>query len=217
MLWAKTQWNSNYESNPLFLSNDSSCLETELGFRLSYGLFNNFEIGMYIPVNTSCIGTGFKYNFFNKEKISLAGISGINIHTGNNTYNTKIDYSDKTTSINGGIALSYVFSDKLSIDINGQIHKHIRKTLDNHLYDTFISSDIGYYIIEGLQLVASINYSNEIYNHNTQNTELLMLNTGITIETADNFILVLNTPIHIIGKNNLMAKGFGMALTICID
>jgi len=47
--------------------------------------------------------------------------------------------------------------------------------------------------------------------------QLLSLNAGITIERAENFIVVLNTPIDVLGKNIEKFIGFGFALTILIE
>lgn len=217
MAWTRSKWDLNYNEIPMFQSNDSSSYETELGFRFTYGLFDNIEIGIFTPAHASCIGTGIKYNFISLDNLYLSAMAGVNFHTGNSTYNTKIDYSDKTTSINGGLILSYEFNNKLSIDINGQMHKHVRETLDKHLYDTFFSTDIGYFVTNGQQLVTSINYSKVVYEESTLNQELFMLNTGLTIETANNYLLVLSAPIDIFGKNCNKIRGFSIALTICFE
>ena len=46
---------------------------------------------------------------------------------------------------------------------------------------------------------------------------LSALNPGIAIEKAENFILVVNAPFDVFGKNEYKTFGFGLALTIILD
>lgn len=62
-----------------------------------------------------------------------------------------------------------------------------------------------------------LNYNYQAYENSDNNSHLLALNTGLAIERAKHFILVLNAPFDILGKNEYQTRGFGMALTILLD
>jgi len=108
-------------------------------------------------------------------------------------------------------------NEKTSIDFDAQFQKHTQILETWHKNDLFLNSDIGFYANEGFQLVFGANYYTSIYQESSNNVQLLSLNAGITIERAENFIVVLNTPIDVLGKNIEKFIGFGFALTILIE
>ena len=80
--------------------------------------------------------------------------------------------------------------------------------------DYFINTDLGYYIINKIQLVSGFNFS---FTDGDITQYQLIFNPGVTIEKANNFILVMQLPYAVSGKNTYQSSGFGMALTIMID
>ena len=62
-----------------------------------------------------------------------------------------------------------------------------------------------------------MNYFYKESNIEDNNAHLFTVNPGIAIEKAENFILVLNAPIDLFGKNEYQSIGFGLALTIILD
>jgi len=80
--------------------------------------------------------------------------------------------------------------------------------------DYFINTDLGYYIINKIQLVSGFNFS---FTDGDITQYQLIFNPGVTIEKANNFILVMQLPYAVSGKNAYQSSGFGMALTIMID
>ncbi|MEA3444919.1 MAG: hypothetical protein U9R19_09380, partial [Bacteroidota bacterium] len=117
----------------------------------------------------------------------------------------------------GGVILTYDFSDKFSIDFDAQYHKHKKTTSTGHTHGFNINSDIGYYLMERVNFIVGLNYGSQAYNASTNNSQLLTLNTGVAIEKAEHFILVLNAPFDLLGKNEYQTTGFGLALTIMLD
>ncbi len=198
--------------NILIQNSDSLITSSDFGFRFTYGLNNKTEIGISLPVNMQGINWGIKYHIIDFNKLSFGMIAGIEnalIVNNSNELKSRIFFK----SYAGGIVSSYQINDKLSIDFDGQIENHFHYSKqDFHL---FFNSEIGYFITDGLQLVSGIQYGNnpltEIHENN------LTLNSGMTVEKAKNFILVLNFPYQFKSKQSPSAFGFALALTILID
>ena len=113
--------------------------------------------------------------------------------------------------------MTYEVSDKFSMDFNAQYQKHVDITAEGHNQGVFISSDFGYYAIEDVNFIMGMQYNFKEYDAYENNSHLFTLNPGIAIEKAENFILVLNVPIDLFGKNEYQTVGFGLALTIILD
>ena len=73
---------------------------------------------------------------------------------------------------------------------------------------------MGYYVVDKIQLVSGLNFS--LSDGDTPQYQLVF-NPGITVEKANNFILVMQLPYTALGKNTCQRFGFGMALTIMIN
>ncbi|MDA3907303.1 MAG: hypothetical protein PF484_14620 [Bacteroidales bacterium] len=76
---------------------------------------------------------------------------------------------------------------------------------------------MGYYLLDRVNFIIGLNYNFQSYLSNNDNSQVLTLNTGVAIEKAENFILVLNAPFDILGKNEYQTIGFGLALTIILN
>ncbi|OQX97327.1 MAG: hypothetical protein B6I20_12855 [Bacteroidetes bacterium 4572_117] len=201
----------------LFATNDSSQFFSEPGFRFSYGLMKNLEVGVSIPTDISTVSFGAKYKLPFKGKLTFGLLVGYNSIVGNDIYVRRNAAHETSSSIGGGIILTYEFSDKFSCDFNAQYHKHLNKTSAGHDQGMCFSTDFGYYFIENVNFIIGMNYFFEDYEVFEDNSRLFTFNPGIAIEKAENFILVLNSPIDLFGKNEYKSVGFGLALTIILD
>jgi len=213
--FAKKYWDSN--SNKQIINQDSTLVASGASFRFSYGVAENLEIGAAIPVDMSTINYGIKYQFPYSGKLSFAVLGGFNLPLGNQFYDKKRKFEDNTSQIVTGIVSSLALNGKTSIDFDAQFQKHTKKLETGHKNDLFLNSDIGFYAKEGIQFAFGTNYYASKYENAQNDVQLLSLNAGITIEHAENFIVVLNTPIDVWGKNIEKFIGFGFALTILIE
>ncbi len=210
-------FDSNGDVQPLFSTSDSTMKFSASGFRFSYGLMKNLEVGVSLPVDVSEIRFGAKYKLPLEGKLTMGLLAGYNTLVGNQIYARRNAAHEMTPSYVGGLILTYEFTDKLSIDMDAQYQKHTLITNLGHTHGYYINSDIGYYFMEKVNLIVGFNYYFKAYNESINNSHLLTLNTGIAIEKAEHFILVLNAPFDILGKNEYQTKGFGLALTIILD
>ncbi len=201
----------------LFLSSDSIQFFSSAGFRFSYGLAENLEVGISMPVDVSTVSFGAKYKLPLEGNLTLGVLAGYNSIVGNDVYVRKNATHESTSSAVGGIIMTYEFSDKFSLDFNAQYQKHINETVDGHNQGIYLGTDIGYYFLENINFIIGTSYSYNEYDISDNNAHLFTLNPGIAIEKAENFILVLNSPVDLFGKNEFQSIGFGLALTIILD
>ncbi len=170
-----------------------------------------------MPIDVSTISYGMKYKLPFENKFSLGLLSGFNFPLGNQIISKKNHAFENTPSFVGGIVTTYEFSDKFSIDADAQYQEYFENVMDGYQNDFFLNTDIGYFVLPGIQLVTGLNYATTNFENTDFNSNLLNLNLGITLERAENFIIVLNSPINLMGQNTLKTNGFGFALTIMID
>jgi len=203
-------WNNNSSILDSFPKRDSLETISQLNFRFTYGLIDNLEVGFSIPGDASSLSVGTKFKIFKKNKNSVALITGFNTPLGNKTYRI----SNKVNSINEldnslamGIVYSKEFTENLSLDLNLEYQTHLNSS--KNYSDFFINTDLGYYINK-IQLILGLYYAS---NSNVQNSNKFTINIGTTIERNDDFILVLNFPIDVYGKNAKQIYGFGFAFT----
>lgn len=201
----------------LFDGNDSTQKFSAFGFRFTYGIMKNMEIGVSLPVDVSEIKFGLKYQLPKLGKLQWAFLAGYNNIVGNRAYSRRNAIHESTPSVIGGLILSYPISKKWSIDFDAQYQKHTRNTVDGHTQGLYLNGDMGYYLLEKINFIVGLNYNCQNFDRTENNSELLSLNTGVAIERAENFILVINAPFDILGKNEYRTKGFGLALTVLLD
>jgi len=208
-------WTS--DGTPVSYLTDSISVESDFGFRFSYGVIKNLEIGIALPIDVSSISYGMKYKLPFENKISFGLLSGFNYPLGSQTISMVNHTFENTVSYVGGLVTTYQISDKFSIDADAQYQNYFQKTFEGYKNDIFMNTDIGYFVVDGIQLVTGFNYFQTNFDNSDTKRSLLNLNLGITLERAENFIIVLNSPISLMGQNSLKSYGFGFALTIMID
>ena len=201
----------------LFSTSDSSINFAGSGFRFSYGLIKNLEVGVSVPIDVSEARFGAKYKLPFDGKLTMGLLAGYNAIMGNQVYDRRNAMYELTPTFVGGFILTYDFTEKFSIDFDAQYQKHTQTTFGGHSNGLFLNSDIGYYFLEKINFIVGLNYNYKIFDNSDDNSYLLTLNTGIAIEKAENFILVINAPFDLMGKNEYRTKGFGLALTIMLD
>ena len=205
--WSKNIFDSTGDKSSIFSTNDSLSFSNGFSFRFTYGVFTNAEIGAIVSPDMSEFQTGVKYQVFEKEASAITLMSGFNF-----SFDDQIN-SDEIMSYSGGIIYSY--ENSWALDFNAQFSRSF--TSENAYTGYFLSTDIGHYFNDNIQFVSGIYYSRGFYPNEIDDDELLTFMTGLTIENAENFLLVLNYAYDIMGMNVYQANGIGLALTIMID
>lgn len=201
----------------LFSSADSTMKFSGSGFRFTYGAIQNMEIGVSLPIDISEVRFGIKYKIPIKGKLGLALIGGYNNIVGNQIYVRRNANHEATPSFLGGFVASFAFNEKWSVDFDAQYQKHTEATKDGHSRGFYSSLDFGYYLFDRINFVVGLSYNIQSFELRHYNSYILSLNTGVVIEKAEHFILVVMAPFDLMGKNEYRTKGFGLALTILLD
>jgi len=209
-------WNEAGWTAHSFQRGDSISVASELNFRFTYGVQDNLEIGTSMPSNLHSFGVGTKFRFWEITGNSAAIIAGVNFPLGNKNYSTvsndaSAEHFSPAVAI-GGI-FTHDFSDADSWDFT--IHRQYHLTSGSSS-DTYIFSEFGKYLTPDFQVCGGIIYENHSFG-NSDNQHKLAANAGVTIEYAKSFIIVLNTPIDLFGKNMEKSIGFSFALTILFE
>ncbi len=205
----KSAFSQHGDLYPAFDNKDSLSFENQLAFRFSYGLFKNAEIGVLVPQDVSALQTGIKYKIFAHNKSSFGLMGGLNL-----AFNNRI-HKDEIMAYSSG--LIYSFDGNFLLDMNAQMQRSITSDNANSHNHYYFSADAGYYLKNNIQLVSGLYFHQNKYPSAEDNQQSLTFMPGITIEKAENFILVLNYSCDIFGKNIQQAHGLGIALIIMID
>ena len=216
--FTENAWDNAGNNFSIFPQNDSINISSSFGFRFTYGVVDNLETGISVPIDMSSIQYGIKYQIpLSNQDVRFGVMTGFNAPLGNKTISKKSNTINESASIVAGIINTYHISEKLCVDTDIQYQVFTRKTLDYHKCNIFVNSDIGYFVGKDVQLVLGFNYFYTDNNNHLLDEYKLTINPGLTIERAKNFILVLNFPYDLKGKNTQQSFGCGMALTILID
>jgi len=213
---AHKNWDNSGDLVDLYGSSDSAFKNTGIAFRFTYGLWDKFEIGGSISTDLAMTNLGAKYKFWSNDKMGFAAVLGANIPLGNKTIDKTIRLSENLTSMGGGIIYTAFISEKFSIDAAAQYMFFAEKTEDNHKGSYYLNTDIGYFVFQQhLQLIVGFGYQSSSFENFNSNT--LTMYPGITIETGKRYVLILQAPFDIAGKNALKNAGVAFSLTISID
>lgn len=156
------------------------------------------------------------YINYTNEKIGVAAMAGTNIPFGNKAIDNSIRLAENIASFGGGAVFSSQFTENLSLDLNAQYMFFTQNTYEQNNGSYYLNADLGYYIFDHqLQLITALAYQSTSFEE--FNSQVLTLNAGVTIETGNNYIIVVSAPFDITGKNANKNAGFLLALTLTFD
>ncbi len=209
-------WDNNHHLTDRFSTPDSLETNSGMGFRFTYGLWDKMEIGLSVTSVISNASIGLRYVVVQKEKYALAAMAGADIPLGSGVYNKNIRFAERALSAGAGVVGTIEPNQNLSVDLQVQYMGYLVETADRDKGGFYLSGDVGYYIWNHtFQLIGAANYSsikNSMGNHS-----VVTLDTGFTVETGKNFIVVVGFPFDVYGKNEAKNGGFSFALTITLD
>lgn len=213
IFWGDKAWDQDKKSYDLFMTNDEAFTASDFGFRFTYGLFNNVEIGVSASSDASETAWGIKYNFLNKNKFASAFALGLNLQHENIIYNKK----EQAPSIAGAYIFAIKPTEGLCLETDIQMQKYVRNLSIEHSIDLFITSELAYYINDNIQLAFGVSYMQSKFKESNNNIELLSIYPGATIEFGETFVIILGLPFDISGRNIEQTIGLGIAITFAIN
>ena len=209
-------WDENSNLQDLYLNQDSIKWGTSLNFRITYGLFDKFEIGTSISSDLLLIQIGTRYILYNNKNTGLALVGGLNLPLGNKSVSKSLRYSNTISKAGGGLVFTGYLNNDFSVDINAQYFSSIENSIDKSTSNIYLNSDFGYYVmLRQLQFIAGFGY--QFLQYGDFDTQIFTFFPGITVETGKQYIIVLGGLIDLWGKNAIKNNGAVLALTITFE
>jgi len=183
-----------------------------LGFRVTFGITENFEIGSVIPSNIENVGIGAKFNYLNSDFFKTSIIGGFGLPAGN-TFLSDSVHDDNHYSASIGNVFSFFFSEESSADIMISYTGIIGEHPFNHVLS--FQSGYGYYLSEKFQMIAEISgftsISNSLYSGK------LSVAPGFSYNVTNSLGLAAGFQYDILGKNELQSLSYFAAFTILFN
>lgn len=118
----------------------------------------------------------------------------------------------------GGLAMTWVLSEKFSLDMDLQVEPGIKKSrIYNKSSHYYLNADAGYYVNDVFQLVGGFSFAHTGPEVDRESANIVKFIPGFALQTGRNFILVGGVPFCIAGRNYDCTNGFLVAFTIIIE
>jgi len=215
-LWSTKAYDDNGNLNPLKPEGDSTLLLQALAFRFTYGFAKNFELGSFITSDLNTFSLGIKYTFLNKEKVVMGAFLGTNFSNESDLVFRNTGLFGKTAAVVGGFAFMAKFSEKLSLDIDVQ-YQNVFDNNTSYTDDIFSAAELGYRLPKNVQLVGGFSFRYNHFKIDRPDSYLLTFYPGITVNPGKTFVMILNVPFDLLGRNVDRFNGFTFALTITLE
>jgi len=192
----------NYGRSLAGVDSDSIVLSSNMSWRFSYGLTKDVELGFNSMGDFSSVCLSSKVKLYSEDQFGLSAMTGIGLNLGNLT--VAEDYQ-KVYGYGAGLISTYDFNKSHSLDFNLQYYRNVGS------FDSMIATlEYGTYsIIDRWLFVIGLNLQT------TGLDPILTLNTGVSIETAESYAVVLNPFFTLYGADiNTNPQSYGFALSI---
>lgn len=191
---------------------DSASVSSSLCWRITYGMTDNIEVGLSVPSDVSAGGLGIKAYLYGDDVFNLTAMAGTNIALGNRIYDKDNPSIDDLSTYGLGLVGSLVFDEKRSIDINFQVQDYFKNDIEGIPTSSyFFNADYGGRgWNDKLLFILGSGYQFNKIDDVTQSKWTLF--PGVSIEFAENYLIVMNTSFDFAGKN--MEKQFGFSLSL---
>lgn len=192
---------------------DSVTISSSLCWRITYGLMENLEVGLSVPSDVSSGALGIKAYLYGGDLFNLSAMAGTNIALGNRTFDKNNPNFDDLSNFGLGLVGSLVFNEKQSIDINFQVQDYFKNEIEGVPTSSyFFNADYGGRALkDNVLLILGTGY--QFYKTDNLEQSKWTLYPGISVEFANNYLIVINTSFDFLGKNIEKQFGFSLSLT----
>lgn len=207
---------SYFDNDGNSFSTDSLTVNSFLSWRITYGIFENVEVGLNFPANMQGGNTSIKAYLFGDDLFHLAAMAGLYFPWGNRTYDQNNPSANDIGNYGLGLIGSLEWDDRNSTDINFQFQNNFQDHDQLPTNSYFVNIDHSLYSKNGKMLwILGSGYQYAKVNNQVQSK--FTLYPGFAIELPETFLIVIATSFDIAGKNNSKNIGFGLSLTTMID
>ncbi len=209
-------WDNNGTLGEFSLNGDSIRWVTGLTYRITYGIADRAELGVSYSNDLLLATVGAKYLLSDNDKLGIALMGGFVFPMGNKTVRRSVRFSNTIAKTGGGIILTSNLSPDLAIDVNMDYYRFIKKSIDEGKDNLFFNADIGHYFHKRqLQVIFGMSWQQSRFENISR--KVLTVHPGFTVETGENFVIVVNGSFDVKGTNAFRNNGFSLALTIVLQ
>ncbi|MBN2616192.1 MAG: hypothetical protein JXR71_10920 [Bacteroidales bacterium] len=219
--WMSSRSAFDAQGRRLFYSpgKDSLQVSGDVYLRGTLSPMKNLEIGTFITSNLSSVSLGMKYLFWQNTQSALAFISGVNWsgkYKAIWSYHAGPGPEARITAYACGLVYSHQISDRFSWDTDIQYQKTISGGR-SYLDDSFVNSELGYYIMKQLQLAGGFGYHSSYNKIEGSNAYSFTFYPGMTIETGKSYVIILYGAFDLFGENTEVNRGINLSITLTFD
>ena len=214
-IWSTKTFDNNSNLSDIKPGGDSIQVLQALAFRFTYGFAKNFEIGTTITSDLNTFALGIKYTFLEREKSIMGAFLGTTFSNESDFVLRNTGIFGKTASVVGGLAYMVIFSEKLSMDMDVQ-YQNVFDDQKSYSDDLFAAAEIGYRFPKHVQLIGGFNFRYNHFKIDRPDAWLLTFNPGITVKPGESFVMILNLPFDLVGRNTDRFTGFTFTLTVAL-
>ncbi|HYW94303.1 MAG TPA: hypothetical protein VE870_01805 [Bacteroidales bacterium] len=216
--WSDMMWNGAGQRVNRFPLTDSVERFTSVDFRVTYGIVDGLEAGIFATGDYELLSFGIKKRILESRTASLAFITGYNYAAGNGIISIQKRGLESHSSLPMGLAGSFRIGEKAGIDADFQVEPPFPVGNDmNKTAHYYFDVDAGYYPVKTLQLVTGFALTYGTRDFSGPRGYQLIINPGVTVETGRHFIIVLAAPFCVAGKTHYCFRSLQMALTLAFD
>ncbi len=191
---------------------------TSLDFRMTYGITNGFEAGIFLSGDFELLSIGLKKRIFEGTATALSFIAGYNYAAGNGIITLSHRGIESHSSLPLGLSATFNLSPKASIDADIQAEPVIKLgDAMNTIPHYYLDVDAGYYPVPTLQLITGLALNWGTRDFAGPRGYQLTLNPGVTVETGKKFIIVISAPVCIAGRTHYCFRRLELDLTLSFD
>lgn len=217
----------------VFSGSDTISLAGSINWRMTYGLTERLEFGLNVLSDASYGNFSLKSLLFEDGDFSLGAMVGVGMPWADRTYAHSDPTIDDVSSYAAGLIASFTLDSLSSIDLNVTYQDYFRDVTETTSFMNpvggvefftqqltgstfFVNADVGTYVIhERIQLVAGAGYQTSVIDDFWQAN--LFLESGISVETAENFHVVLAATQSIWGRNSEKSTSVCLSFTTLWD
>ncbi len=211
-----------------FTGSDTINIESNLSWRLTYGLSDRIEVGINFQSDVALGNFDFKIKLNEGDKLRFGAVGGLGVPLGNRSFAFSNPGIDDVTNYTLGLIGTYEIDSISSVDFNFLVTDFFRdvyetsalpipnptQRLTGTTYN--MNAEIGsYFLDEGILLVGGLGY------YTTAIDELweagLYGVVGVAIEIYNNYVFTLGATYTVYGINQPRTLALGFSFTTIWD
>ena len=219
---------SGFFDRSSFTGSDTIEIESNLSWRLTYGLSDRIEVGMNFQSDVVFGNFDFKVKLNDSDKLRFGAVGGLGVPLGNRSFSFSNPSIDDVSNYTLGIIGTYETDSLTSIDFNFLVTDYFRDVFEisdmpmpgirQRLTGTTLnmSAEVGsYFLAENILLVGGLGYFTTAID-NFWEAGLFGV-SGVAIEIYNNYVFTFGATYTLHGINQPRTLALGFSFTTIWD